>query len=73
MEQFAERAHQGLWRHQKDGFYHDGRFATLLDVVNHYDTVFTLRLTTQEKNALVELPEGPLSSPRARRTKEGQE
>jgi hypothetical protein len=28
----------GLWTHQKGGFYHDGRFATLLDVVNHYNT-----------------------------------
>ena len=27
----------GLWTHQKGGFFHDGRFATLLDVVNHYD------------------------------------
>src|SRR5215510_12880389 len=27
----------GLWTHQKGGFYHDGRFATLLDVVNHYN------------------------------------
>ena len=27
----------GLWSHQKGGFYHDGRFATLRDVVDHYD------------------------------------
>src|SRR2546422_258412 len=44
----------GLWSHQKGGFYHDGRFATLLDVVNHYDTFFKLRLTEQEKRDLVE-------------------
>ncbi|MHB9023102.1 MAG: hypothetical protein ACYC7E_02870 [Armatimonadota bacterium] len=44
----------GLWAHQKGGFYHDGRFATLLDVVNHYNTHFRLTLTTQEKNDLVE-------------------
>jgi cytochrome c peroxidase len=30
----------GLWTHQKGGFFHDGRFATLLDVVNHYDTQY---------------------------------
>src|SRR5512143_3964731 len=30
----------GLWAHQKGGFYHDGRFAKLLDVVNHYDAHF---------------------------------
>lgn len=45
---------QGLWTHTKGGFYHDGRFATLLDVVNHYDTLFTLGLTDSEKADLVE-------------------
>lgn len=35
-------------------YYHDGRFATLMDVVNHYDTRFTLALTPQEKGRLVE-------------------
>jgi len=45
---------KGLWTHQKGGFYHDGRFATLLDVINHYDTLFALGLTAQEKNDLVE-------------------
>jgi hypothetical protein len=35
-------------------YYHDGRFATLLDVVNHYDTRFSLALTPQEKTRLVE-------------------
>jgi hypothetical protein len=44
----------GLWTHMKGGFYHDGRFATLLDVVNHYDTVMKLGLSEQEKIALVE-------------------
>jgi len=44
----------GLWSHQKGGFYHDGRFGTLLDVVNHYDSVFTLQLTEQDKKELVE-------------------
>ena len=38
----------------KGGFYHDGRFATLLDVVNHYDTVFKLGLTEGEKKDLIE-------------------
>jgi hypothetical protein len=45
---------RGLWTHTKGGFYHDGRFATLLDVVNHYDTVKSLGLTAQEKADLVE-------------------
>jgi hypothetical protein len=45
---------KGLWTHAKGGFYHDGRFATLLDVVNHYDTQFGLGLTDAEKSDLVE-------------------
>jgi hypothetical protein len=45
---------KGLWTHTKGGFYHDGRFATLLDVVNHYDTHFGLGLTNSEKSDLVE-------------------
>ena len=45
---------KGLWTHMKGGFYHDGRFATLLDVVNHYDTLFSLGLTDNEKADLVE-------------------
>ena len=44
----------GLWTHQKGGFFHDGRFATLLDVVEHYDACFGLGLTAQEKRDLVE-------------------
>jgi hypothetical protein len=45
---------QGLWAHQKGGFFHDGRFATLQDVVNHYDRHFELQLTEQQKSDLVE-------------------
>ena len=44
----------GLWTHQKGGYYHDGRFATLTDVINHYDSHFRLQLTDQEKNDLLE-------------------
>lgn len=44
---------KGLWTHTKGGFYHDGRFATLLDVVNHYDTFMVLGLTAPEKDDLV--------------------
>jgi hypothetical protein len=36
------------------GFYHDGRFATLLDVVNHYDAHLGLGLTPAQKDDLVE-------------------
>jgi len=38
----------------KGRYYHDGRFATLLDVVNHYNTRFSLGLTAQEKTDVVE-------------------
>jgi hypothetical protein len=44
----------GLWSHQKGGFYHDGRFASLREVVDHYDTLLGLKLTEAEKGELVE-------------------
>jgi hypothetical protein len=44
----------GLFTRTKGGFYHDGRFATLLDVVNHYNTFFKLNLNANQKNDLVE-------------------
>jgi hypothetical protein len=43
---------KGLWAHQKGGFYHDGRFATLGAVVDHYDRFFELGLTPREKQDL---------------------
>jgi hypothetical protein len=45
---------RGLFSHSEGGFYHDGRFATLLDVVEHYDAHFVLGLTPLEKSDLVE-------------------
>jgi hypothetical protein len=44
---------KGMWI-RKRGFYHDGRFPTLLDVVNHYDSFKKLGLTEKEKADLVE-------------------
>ncbi len=38
----------------KGGFYHDGRFATLEAVVNHYDSHFKLKLTADQKRDLIE-------------------
>jgi hypothetical protein len=38
----------------KGRFYHDGRFATLLDVVKSYDERFALGLTEEEERDLVE-------------------
>jgi mono/diheme cytochrome c family protein len=48
---------RALWdtkKIHKGGFYHDGRFATLTDVVNHYDNLFQTTLTEQEKADLIE-------------------
>jgi len=45
---------RGLWTHTKGGFYHDGRFATLNDVVAHYNQCFSLGLTDEESSDLVE-------------------
>jgi len=44
----------GLFSRQKGGLYHDGRFATLGDVVTHYDGVLGLKLTDAQKSDLVE-------------------
>jgi hypothetical protein len=44
----------GLWSRQSRGFYHDGRFQTLDDVINHYDQHMNLGLTKGEKKDLVE-------------------
>lgn len=44
----------GLWTHRKGGFYHDGRFATLRAVMDHYDQTFKLDLSDAEKSDLAE-------------------
>ena len=43
----------GLWTHMKGGFYHDGRFATLPEVINHYNAHFKLALSEHEVDDLV--------------------
>ena len=43
---------RGLWQHAP--YFHDGSAATLTDVVEHYQSLFTLGLSTQEKSDLVE-------------------
>ena len=48
---------RALWETKqihKGGFYHDGRFATVKDVVEHYNDHFTLSLTGEEKRNLIE-------------------
>jgi cytochrome c peroxidase len=44
----------GLWTHTKGGFYHDGRFATVGDVVRHYNSFFGLGLSDSQSHDLVE-------------------
>ena len=44
----------GLFVRAKPGFYHDGRFATYRDVVDHYNGHFRLNLSEQETNDLIE-------------------
>jgi hypothetical protein len=45
---------KGLFARAKGGFYHDGRFATYRDVVDHYNTTLTLTLSDTEIADLVE-------------------
>ena len=53
-ERYRTAPLKGLWTHQKGGFYHDGRFATLRDVVDHYNQFFGTNLSAQQKADLVE-------------------
>lgn len=53
-ERYRTSPLKGLFAHMKGGFYHDGRYATLLDVVNHYNDVFNLGLSASEKADVVE-------------------
>ena len=45
---------KGVWTHTKGGFYHDGRFATLGDVVTPYNSFFGLGLGDSQVHDLVE-------------------
>jgi hypothetical protein len=45
---------KGLFSHAKGGFFHDGRFATLFDVVTRYDGLLGLKLNEGQKKDLVE-------------------
>jgi cytochrome c peroxidase len=44
----------GLFTRQKGGYYHDGRFAKLDDVVTHYSGVLGLQLSEGERKDLIE-------------------
>jgi cytochrome c peroxidase len=45
---------RGMFTRAKGGYFHDGRFATLGDVVAHFNTQFRLSLTAAEQRDLVE-------------------
>lgn len=45
---------KGLWTHATGGYYHDGRFPTLSEVVDHYDSQFGLALDANAKSDLIE-------------------
>jgi hypothetical protein len=48
---------RALWdtkKIHKGGFYHDGRFETLNDVIKHYDEHFGLGLSDREVSDLME-------------------
>jgi cytochrome c peroxidase len=53
----------GLWTHTQGGFYHDGRFATLDAVVDHYNSCMNLGLSAQDESDisqfLLSLPNQP--------------
>ena len=40
---------KGLWTHMRGGFYHEGRFATLNEVIRHYDNHFSLGLSAGQR------------------------
>ena len=44
----------GLFARAKGGFYHDGQFATLKDLIEHYDDHMSLNLSSVQKRDLEE-------------------
>jgi hypothetical protein len=58
-ERYRTTPLKGLWTHTKGGFYHDGRFATLRDVIKHYSAHFNLALTDAEIADLAEYLKSP--------------
>ena len=44
----------GIWTHTQRGFFHDGRFPTLIDVVDHFDSQLSLGLSDRDKQDVVQ-------------------
>jgi hypothetical protein len=47
---------KGVWTHGKGGYYHDGRFDSLGEVVSHYNDYLGLGLSSSERRDVVEYP-----------------
>jgi hypothetical protein len=45
---------RGVWARANGGYYHDGRFPTLVEVVDHYNDHFDLSLSKNEKSDLIQ-------------------
>jgi hypothetical protein len=53
-ERYRTTPLKGLWARSKGGFYHDGRFAKLEDVIMHYNSHLKLNLASAEVADLAE-------------------
>lgn len=53
-ERYRTTPLRGLWARAKGGFYHDGRFADLGEVIDHYAPVLGFKLSPQERADLIE-------------------
>jgi hypothetical protein len=56
-ERYRTAPLRALWdtkKIHKGGFYHDGRFANLMEVVDHYNKHLDLKLSDKEKRDLIE-------------------
>ena len=51
-ERYRTTPLKGLWARTKGGFYHDGRFESLDAVLRHYDALFALGLSAQDRTDL---------------------
>jgi hypothetical protein len=54
-DRYRTSPRKGLWTHQTGGFYHDGRFKTLDDVVEHYNSALLPSLSEAVRRLEVRL------------------
>jgi cytochrome c peroxidase len=53
-ERYRTTPLRGLWARMQGGFYHDGRFADLGEVIDHYEPVLGFTLNSHERADLIE-------------------